>query len=846
MTLTDDISPDPLPPPSRRDEAQRRVMQILEATTDVVAMIDREGWLFYLNATGRRLFGWEEEDTIRHRSIEDIHPSWAYEVVQNEAFPTAHRDGSWSGETALTVGEAHEIPVLQVVLAHTDEAGELEFYSTICRDISDRKQKELEQIEWANRYDAAIRASGQVLFDWDSQTGDITYGGDVAKLLGYSEHEMQGGLQRMRELIYEDDLVAFDAQIARVTQTREPFQHEFRVRGKSSAVLLLEAQGYFFLDRAGQYGRMVGFLKDVTAMRGAEHAIQLAHERLEQRVAERTAALEKAYAELERRARQQEAIAHLGQRALASHDIGALMQKAAEAVCKHLTVDFGAVLELDEKTRHFTIRGNSGWPEGLTETPVLSGCESQSGYAIETGGTVISPDFTREVRFSISQKVRASRARSGVSVCIQAGDRPLGVLNAFSLTARAYTADEISFMQAIANVLTAALERHRAEAHILLAQAEAEAANRTKSEFLSRMSHELRTPLNSILGFTQLMEMEENNPRQTENIEHVSRAGQNLLALINEVLDIARLDSGRVSFTLDTLDLAEFLPSLVTLSQPLAQRYKTTLLPVAPAARLAAIRTDRERLRQILLNLLSNAMKYNRPGGTVEVTITQPTPDYWRINVTDTGIGLSPEQLARLFVPFERLGVREGGTEGGTGLGLALCQRLMRALSGHIGVHSILGQGSTFWVEFPEGEMEPPTVNLPPPPEVKKPTPREHTLLYIEDDLANTQLLQRILEVRKGTRLLTAEQGHTGHTLAREQSPHLILLDLHLPDISGEQLLRLLKTDPLTAHIPIIIVTGEISQDLPEKIRQLGATDILLKPYRVQDLFTLLDRVLPA
>ena len=591
---------------------------------------------------------------------------------------------------------------------------------------------------------------------------------------------------------------------------------------------------------------MVGFLKDVTAERGAEHAIQLAHERLEQRVAERTAALEKAYVELERRARQQEAIAHLGQRALASHDLGALMQEAAEAVCAHLAVDFGAVLELDEKAQHFVIRGDCGWPEGLTEAPVFSGSESQSGYAIEMGGTVISPDFTREVRFSISPKVRTSRARSGVSVCIQAGDRPLGVLNAFSLTARAYTADEISFMQAIANVLTAALERHRAEAHILLAQAEAEAANRTKSEFLSRMSHELRTPLNSILGFTQLMEMEDNNPRQTENIEHVSRAGKNLLVLINEVLDIARLDSGRVSFTLDTLDLAEFLPSLITLSQPLAERYKTTLLPVAPAARLAAIRTDRERLRQILLNLLSNAMKYNRPGGTVEVTVTQPTPDYWRINVTDTGIGLSPEQLARLFVPFERLGVREGGTEGGAGLGLALCQRLMQALSGRIGVTSILGEGSTFWVEFPEGEMEPPHAISPLPPVVKKVIPREYTLLYIEDDLANAQLLERIVEVRKSTRLLTAAQGHTGLALAREKSPDLILLDLHLPDISGEQLLLLLKADPHTASIPVIIVTGEISQDLPEKLRHLGAHDILIKPYRVQDLFALLDRVLAA
>ncbi len=846
MILGSDFISETFSASSTHDEAQKRFIKILEATTDVVAMADRDGRLLYLNQAGRRLFGWHKEDVARHRNLEDIHPSWAYEVVKNEAFPAALKEGSWSGETALALEGAREIPILQVVLAHTDVKGGVEFYSTICRDISDRKLKELEQIEWANRYDAAIRSSGQVLFDWNSKTGDITYGGDVEKLLGYSGSEMQGGMARLREFIHPDDTDTFDLQIARVTETRDPFHHEFRVIRKNGAPILTEAQGFFFLDRSGYIGRMVGFLRDVTSERGAERAIHLANEQLEHRVTERTAALEKAYTELERRARQQESVARLGQRALANHDLRTLMQEASEIVCENLDVDFGAVLELDVKSQRFVVHGSFGWPETLSDVPVLSGCMSQSGYALETGAAVISPDFSLENRFSISQRIRESRACSGVSVCIQGAESALGVLNAFSLTARSYSADEVSFMQAIANVITSALERRRAEEKILNAQAEAESANKAKSDFLSRMSHELRTPLNSILGFTQLMEMEDNNARQAENIDHVSRAGQNLLVMINEVLDIARLDSGRMEFTFDTLDLAEFLPSIVTLSNPLAQRHKVKLLPVVAPPASACIRADRERLRQILLNLLSNAVKYNRDDGTVQVSVSQPTSGFWRISVQDTGIGLSETQLARLFVPFERLGVREGGTAGGTGLGLALCQRLTKALDGHIGMQSRLGEGSTFWVEFPQEEMTAPPVILQTTPAPAPPTsiPDETLVLYIEDDVANYQLLERIIGVRKNTRLISSVEGRKGLELAREHRPDLILLDLNLPDIQGDELLLLLKADPITANIPVIAVTGEIEDDLHGRLCRAGALDVLVKPYRVQDLFNMLDSAL--
>ena len=832
--------------PLHDDEAHARIIKILEATTDVVAMTDRYGQLLYLNVAGRRLFGWGAEDAVVMRNVKEMHPAWAYEVVQHEGFPTALRESSWSGETALLAGNGQEVPVLQVVLAHTSADGEVDFYSTICRDISERKQKELEQIEWANRYDAAIRASGQVLFDWNASNGEIAYGGDVEGLFGCGDDDLHGGLSRLRQMIHADDLASFDAEVERVIATRDPFHHEFRVCRKDGTEILAQAQGFFFLDRQGRIRRMVGFMKDVSVQRVAENAIQTTNEMLEQRVAERTAALERANAELQSRAHQQETVALLGQCALSGLPLDDLMREAAEVVRIGLPADCTAVHEFNAAEECFYLRASAGRSGGETHDRIPGGNVSISAFALQSGEAVVSPDFECEGRFTVTDDIRSIGAQCGVAVRIQAGARPIGVLIALSKTPREYAPDDLSFLQAVANVLSAAFERHQAEEHIRKAQAEAEAANRGKSEFLSRMSHELRTPLNSILGFTQLLEMEEHDARQEESIRHISRAGQNLLSLINEVLDIARLDAGRMQFHKEAVELGEFLREAATLTLPLATRNKVTVHLAEMPQETPFVSTDRERIKQVLLNLLSNAVKFNRDGGSVTIAAARTEHGFWRVSVTDTGMGMPQEKLERLFVPFERLGTKEGGTEGGTGLGLALCHRLVKALDGRLGVASTVGLGSTFWIDLPAIEI-PGTSNSAPEqtkPLGKDPAQPKYTLLYIEDDLANFYLLERILAPRKDIKLLSALQGRLGLDLAREHQPDLLLLDLNLPDMPGEQLLRTLKNDPCTAGIPVIAVTGEVASDRSSLLRELGALDILTKPYRVQELLTMLDGVL--
>ena len=846
-----DILTFPVSNPSlRRDEILSRAVKILDSTTDVVAMMDLSGCLLYLNATGRHLLGIKRDEPLGRRTLAELQPTWAYEIVLQDAFPDAIIGGSWSGETALLSANGTELPVLQVVLAHAGENGQGEFLSTICRDITDRKQKELERIEWANRYDAAIRASGQVVFDWNTNDGKITYGGDTGSLLGFPIEELEGGIGRLRKIVRPDDLPAFDTAVENVILTRDPLRHEFRAIRRDSTEIIVQARGCFFLDRQGSIGRMVGFLKDVTVEKTSELKILHSNERLEQRVAERTAELERANQELKSSALRQEAVARLGQNALAGVGLDMLMLEAVNTVRERLPVDCTSLLEFDGQAGHFRCLAEAGWPTPETPASIPAGDESQSGYTLRMGVPVVSADLENETRFRVSESVRQAGAKSGLTVCIKTGEKSFGVLAVFSLRRRDFATDEINFVQTIANVITTAIERHHAEKTIRSAQADAETANRAKSEFLSRMSHELRTPLNAVIGFTQLLGMEDATERQKESIGHISRAGRNLLDLINEVLDVARLDAGRVQFNVETVDVLELLRELVNATAPAAAKRRIEVRIAKPDGEEPFVMADRERLKQVMLNLHSNGVKFNREGGSITLAVARVDGMKWRISVTDTGAGIPQEKISRLFVPFERLGTPEGGIEGGTGLGLALCQRLVRGLNGRIGVTSTVGVGSTFWVELPGAEVAPTPAALSEAGEDAGPSQsvaeKMHKVLYIEDDPTNFCLLERILASRKDIKLLSALQGHLGLAIAREQKPDLILLDMNLPDMTGEQVLRTLKGARATDAIPVIAVTGELPGEREHELNALGITSILFKPYKVTEITALMGRVLPV
>ena len=387
--------------------------------------------------------------------------------------------------------------------------------------------------------------------------------------------------------------------------------------------------------------------------------------------------------------------------------------------------------------------------------------------------------------------------------------------------------------------------RKRVELELNDAVIAAEKANRAKSDFLSSMSHELRTPLNAILGFAQLVETgtPAPTPAQKRNLDQILKAGWYLLELINEILDLALIESGRLSLSIESVSLDDVMLECRAMIEPQAQ--KRGLQMSFPAFVTSYfVKADRTRLKQVLINLLFNAVKYNKPGGAVSVEYALVTPNSIRISICDTGLGLSPEQLKQLFQPFNRLG-KEASSEEGTGIGLVVTKRLVEMMGGRIGAESALETGSVFWVELglrstPQGAVVDDGHALPGQVGETDGLPR-HTLLYVEDNPANLELVEQLIARRGDLRLLTASDGNLGIEFARAYLPEVILMDINLPGISGIDAMEILSTDIATAHIPVIAVSANaIPRDI-EKGLQAGFFRYLTKPLKVVEFMETLD-----
>ena len=392
-------------------------------------------------------------------------------------------------------------------------------------------------------------------------------------------------------------------------------------------------------------------------------------------------------------------------------------------------------------------------------------------------------------------------------------------------------------------------ERRLVEQTLTLAKGAAEKANLAKSEFLSSMSHELRSPLNAILGFAQLMDSDATpaTPSQKASIDEILRAGWYLLELINEILDLAQIESGKLSLSLEPTSLADVLLECQAMIEPQAQqrRIRMTFPPFEAPWFVAA---DRTRLKQVLINLLSNAVKYNQAGGTVVVDCVGSTAERTRINVRDTGAGLPPEKLAQLFQPFNRLG-QERGAEQGTGIGLVMSKRVIELMGGVLGVESSVGVGSVFWCELgtavaPKLEATAQPVALARAPD--QPGAPVRTLLYVEDNPANLKLVEQLIARRPSLRLLSAVDGNQGIQLARAHQPDVILMDINLPGISGIEALKILRDDPTTAHIPIVALSANAMPRDIEKGLEAGFFSYLTKPIKVKEFMEALDAALES
>jgi signal transduction histidine kinase/ActR/RegA family two-component response regulator len=386
-------------------------------------------------------------------------------------------------------------------------------------------------------------------------------------------------------------------------------------------------------------------------------------------------------------------------------------------------------------------------------------------------------------------------------------------------------------------------ERKRGEMALLEAKRELEDSNQAKSEFLARMSHELRTPLNSILGFSQVLNTDPDEPltqSQKESVRQILKAGWHLLALINEVLDLARIESGKLQLSIEGVGVEQIVREALTLIAPVAEKHQVKIVDETKGFRQLYVKADRTRLKQVLLNLLSNGVKYNRPGGTVTLTCARPTEGRLVLSVADTGPGLTAEDRAQLFTPFTRLHAK--AEIEGAGMGLAITKRLVELMGGSVGVESEPGKGSRFFFELAigektaiEGEETDPSLII------ARTDETEVTLLHVEDNPANRALVQRILERRPHIQILAADTAEKGIELARTRDPDLIVLDINLPGMDGYEALARLRSYVDTRHIPIIALSANAMPSDVKRGLEAGFLQYLTKPIDVKEFLRTID-----
>ena len=651
-------------------------------------------------------------------------------------------------------------------------------------------------------------------WDWNILTGELGWSDEIYRILGYEPQSFQATYESFVESIHPDDREAVTLAVsACVEDASVAYDIEHRLVRADGEILHIHEKGEVYRDGDGQPIRMLGVAHDVTEQKHSEEALRSSIE--------------------------------LNKTIIANSPVGmAIYEKTGRCIAANQSIAnmIGATLEEVLKQNYHEIQS---WKKsglyGVAQEVLAKNTTERQEFTVNTS-------FGKEV--SIEVYVSRFENKGKPHLLLMLNDiterrQIMDELTQHKLNLETLVSDRTQELQdALQQIKQENDERKRIELSLIQAKNDAELANSLKSEFLGRMSHELRTPMNAILGFSQLLETEGLDETQADFVKEISSAGRHLLELINEVLDLSKIESGKFEVNIEYMPLGEIVLESLSMVHPMAAEKNIIIENLIDPASEILLQADRLRCKEVLVNLLSNAVKYNHPRGRVTVNSQMTGEGVIRINVTDNGPGISPEQQQLVFEPFNRLGSEYTEIEG-TGIGLTIAHQLMQKMDGKIGVHSTPGEGSTFWLEFAvaegTGNFEPSMNQLTEP---AAPLSSNQTVLYVEDNQANQRLVQQIFSRLENVELYSCANAEIGIELAKAKQPDLILLDINLPGMDGYEALSRLRNIPVTRDIPVFAISAAaMPRDIQRGIAA-GFKCYITKPLQVADLLESIRDVL--